>query len=482
MCLLTISYIYRVNYNVAFLTLDEFTNATSKIGSELTTAIATGRTSHLIGAAITSIFRFEIPSFFSILPRFFSIVFLYLSLILIFTLMKIPRPWVLVFSSCAVLMHQIDWQHNGMIAYFGTYNLYFAAFWGAFYIHEMRAKGGFRCAIVTLLLLVSFASELFIGLSLVYFAIEFWTRLPIRSWSKFFNALKSPFFYSISIFGLVFCIAQFVVQPAASAEMKNYLTGSFWQFGIGDVLSGTLLYTFFSIPFVNSAGLSTSVVFVLSGLLFVFSFLAVIVSLKEIRKPGMSRWHQTRNSLVILMVCLLWMPQLLMSLQPMKLRWILDGSSTRYIFSWYSWLAFFFLVSLILWTTKWGLRAMQSGAAKCVMLSVVLLLMFLSAYHNISFVSTLRKSKENWLFVRDISARSMSNVYLPEDLLRHPYILPIDEIKMRRYVAHVFGKQAIICRDMPAYFNSKTSGFETSNFKRLSSLGAQPGDLPIGCR
>jgi hypothetical protein len=108
---------------------------------------------------------------------------------------------------------------------------------------------------------------------------------------------------------------------------------------------------------------------------------------------------------LITLCALALIPSLLMALQPMKLEWILSGSSRRYAFSLYEWLAFVMLSSIFIKHSPLG-----KSIAVLVGLSVIATVMLLnSVFNNLKFTDSYADSLNNWRSLNKAILRSEGN-------------------------------------------------------------------------
>ncbi len=87
-------------------------------------------------------------------------------------------------------------------------------------------------------------------------------------------------------------------------------------------------------------------------------------------------------------------------------------------------------------------------------LLIVSLLIYLvvSIDNNLRFVKVYDQSKKNWLEIgRLVHENQFGDVRLPDHLLSHPHILPVDENLVKLYVKKTYGRNALVCSDMDGY-------------------------------
>ena len=414
----TIFYIFRLNLFFPFLTMDE-QNAllTPEFSNILKTVIENGRLSHLLAWFPFKILSFQNVATLDLMPRFLSVMSLYFVLCLY--LQGLYRSWVYAIAIASIIIcgHTVDWQHDGMFAFFGGYNVFAAAFLLALHLsRQEKTLGIVQYPLVVMLLLISFGSEFFLGLAALFFVLFYFLE-------KRRDLNVHCFAIAVTCYLLLFIVFRLIgAEQAAfevkSAGMEHYLYGNITEgASIYDMGRGALLYVYYSIPTPAAALESRSL---LGYGLAIVIFLSIITYLHKntIRSVEQS-WE-----ILLLSVCLIFVPSILLSLQPPKLAWILSGDSNRYAFSYYTWIGFMILLSYAL---KNEIR--KTGLVTIVITVALSSIVVNSMLKSQSFAAGYEKTRINWLEINsDFVKAKGKDYYVGQDQIRglQNRITPID--------------------------------------------------------
>ena len=426
----TIFYIFRLNLFFPFLTMDE-QNAllTPEFSNILKTVIENGRLSHLLGWFPFKILSFQNVATLDLMPRFLSVMSLYFVLCLY--LQGIYRSWVYAIAIASVIIcgHTVDWQHDGMFAFFGGYNVFAAAFLLALHLsRQEKTLGIVQYPLVVMLLLISFGSEFFLGLAALFFVLFYFLE-------KRRDLNVHCFAIAVTCYLLLFIVFRLIgAEQAAfevkSAGMEHYLYGNITEgASIYDMGRGALLYVYYSIPTPAAALESRSL---LGYGLAIVIFLSIITYLHKntIRSVEQS-WE-----ILLLSVCLIFVPSILLSLQPPKLAWILSGDSNRYAFSYYAWIGFMIILSYAL---KNEIR--KTGLIMIVISVALSSIVLSSMLKSQSFASRYEPTRNNWLEInRDLSNARGEKHYVGHDQILglQNWITPVDFDYLSKYAAKYY--------------------------------------------
>ena len=343
--LLVLLYLGCVNYSVAFTTMDDFEFALKPWSEIFVEAWNNSRPSQVLFSGISYLLAFNIPDSAGLTPRFLSMLALFASLILLVKKMGFDTRKSIAISGFTLITHQIDWQHNGLISYFGIYNLLLALFIGSIHL-ENTAKSLPHFALTVFMSLLSFASELFFGMSVIYLLIRGLSGQSLQ------RLRRSPITLACLIYLAFSILVLLSANGTKAVVMRDYLTGGY-RHGIFSMMQAALLYLFYSIPFSEDFTRNHDLGMLLgAGVLSIFC-LAAGIALRGIlsgNRNSESRstlHHGTIMLIMVIMVCALGVvPEFLMGIQPLKITWILQGQSHRYVFSLYTWIA---LLIAIFW-------------------------------------------------------------------------------------------------------------------------------------
>lgn len=480
--LLTICYLAMVNYRLPFMTMDELRAISDPLLDRFYLIGLYGRPSQVIGLLINQVISFRDVEFLSLTPRFITMIALLFALVAFFQKVGIPRIASIWGACFAVVTHQIDWQHNGLVAFFGGYNLLLAMFLMGVLIAGNEKKNFIRWATAYLLILLSFASEFFVGLMVIYLVAHWIEKLDSK------KIALSPHLWALLTYSICFVILKVSYQEEVhSSRMMNYLAGSASGYDIRQIGQGALIYFVNSIPLYGRGPIFSSLI--AGGVVALTIVLAILVGLRtngvlrERRSEAVTIQKEKRKtlsfSLYSIFVCLVFAPPILLSLQPMKLEWALAGASTRYAFSLYTWVGLIGLLSMmvLLYPVKYWSAKISIGAVAAIYVAISLM-------NNFDFLSKYNASFSNWkeMHERLINAKERV-VDLPISLFGHPYIvspLTPDRRMMDQFVEYQYKKSMRICRDgfdfsgplvMPVDVNKltgallKVSGVEGGNVR-----------------
>jgi len=426
----TAFYLFKLNLYFPFLTLDEQDAILAPGFSErIQNVLESGRLSHLLAWYPFKLLSFQSVTTVDLLPRFASIISLYL--VLCIYLQGIYKSWLYAIgiSSIIICGHAVDWQHDGMFAFFGAYNVFITAFLLALHLtRESKTVGVLHYPLVVLLLLISFSSEFFLGLATLFFVLFYFVDKR--------RDLKSICFaIAIAFYLLLFIIfrllgAEQVAFEAKSAGMERYLYGNITEgASIYDMGRGALLYVYYSIPTPAAALESRSLLGY--GLAIVICF-SIISDLHKDTIPSVGRsWE-----ILLLSACLIFVPSMLLSLQPPKLAWVLSGTSNRYAFSYYAWIGFMILLS---YAMKNEIR--RTGVLTIVISLALSSIVLSSMLKSQSFASRYEPTRNNWLEInRDLSAARGKKYYVGHDqvLGLQNWITPVDFDYLSKYAAKYY--------------------------------------------
>jgi hypothetical protein len=419
-CVLAFVYVGFVMYSLPYMTMDEIGWISRNRLDRLLETINMGRPSQYIMALTTYIIQFEKPYFINMTPRFIAVI------LMIYALFKYVKSCGLSDRAAAIyiifftLTHQLDWQHNGMLAFFAIFCIYIGAFLYA--INEDNWSSGFSFLRV-FLFLISFGNELFLIISIL---------ILIYSW--LIEKKRTINLREISI-ALLICAALYAyhfLYKEIPSGMQNYLVGSFGKFGYLDMMYSGFLYYTYSIPFLS---------YFLRGDLLKIGTIILTVSISIIFMIFAFRKQRQLDQkglyyLFILFILAI-LPQFLMSAQPSKVEWMLKDSSHRYAFSLYGWM----FISFVIFRIVEFLFERNNYIIKSILIAGILLFSFASLKNNITFVQGYTDSLNNWKVIVQSLSRDNENIELPRYLLRHPNILPVQDFHVQNYALHNFGKK-----------------------------------------
>ncbi len=438
-----VRHIIQINMSLSFMTLDELNFIVSNTLSTTYDTVTThGRVSHLISWPIAKLLSFYNPTILELTPRLISILSLYL--ILTIYLESVYRSWAyaIAFASIAIGGHLIDWQHNGMVAFFGSYNIFLSAFLlSLILVKDARSMGTVKLVAVILLLLISFSSELFVGLAVlctVYFAI----------FAK--NGRKIIFLFSGAVLAYIvlFIVFNFLVDSqgqfiVTKESMGDYLYGNLdGEFSLVEIVEGTLIYVYNSIP-ISSFRISSNFKYLYLVLGLVLALL--IISGRKNAKPHKERYGE----LFLIGSVLFIVPNFLISMQPMKLSWVLTGASNRYVFSYYSWIGFVFLLSIFLYLVS------KKRVYPIILFSALIgPFVVNSMKDSIGFTGPYIVSTNKWRDLNELLIDSKDDgITIGTHYLDHPGITPISLGYLQQFSTKFYNKELYLNSNLQVGFN-----------------------------
>lgn len=455
--LLTASYLIRVNYQLPFLTMDELAYI-GKMQGGIETRLLYGRPSHVIGTGINEVIGFYTPDILGLTKRLITMLALFASVAVALIHFKITPLRAIAVAAFAVVSHQIDWQHNGFVAFFGGYNLFLSFFLLALVLSE-RSRGRRGVYVLSLFcLFLSFTSEVFVGLAVIYATVR---AIQARSVD---NLYKSPVGFAAGLYIVLFILLRAIYEgdPTQNGGVSSatYAMGSLAAFSPVEILAGSLKSLIFSVPYFSELRLSNfttiSIASIAAVSLLVLSLRVFLESLKPGKGPSDIVNNGGSAAFLVTLCALAIAPPVLMALQPMKLEWILSGASCRYAFSLYGWVALVMIVSICISRS----RAAQSTPIAILVTVAAASFLNYTVPRNIAFADTYSESLAKWRNIDSTIRESKSSpVKLPIELLKHPYIIPFDTSKMRHNLGdilkliaiNVYGKKVIYCYDSNSY-------------------------------
>lgn len=447
--LLTACYLVVVNYRLPFMSMDEIRSIVDPLKDRFHLIGLYGRPSQVFGLLINLLISFRDVEFFSLTPRFMTMIALLFSLVVFFQKVGIQRTSSVLAVCFAIVTHELDWQHNGLVAFYGGYNLMLAMFLLGISLHDGDRKNNIRWMIAYLLILMSFASEFFVGLVVIYL-IALWLE-----GLKFNKIVRSPFFVALLTYLIFYFLLKLSSQEEAhSSRMNNYLVGALSDFSLQKIGEGVTIYFVNSIPLyglgpilsISIAGAAVALTVVFTGIVGAYVSIPWSAWERMVQKINNSNIKKISLSDYSVLLCLVFAPSILMSLQPMKLEWALSGASTRYAFSLYSWIG---IVGFIVIFFRFN--PIRHFVAKVFIFTVVIAYVVMSASSNIRFLSLYNTSFANWKLLNERLLKSKDSVVdLPISLFNHPYIvspLTPDRKMMDKFSEYQYGKTIRICRD-----------------------------------
>lgn len=435
-----IIYLALINYRLPFLTVDDFAAASTAWAEQINHVLRIGRPSLLIGDLLNLFLAFHIPNILELTPRFVSMVVLVAAIFLTLRRLSFAATSSVLITGFAILTHQLDWQHNGLIAFFGGYNLRLGFFLLALIALESFENKLLRFLVVFVLIVLSFSSELFVGLAIIYVLL----RIAIEKNPR--SVYADPLVWAITLY---LAASIFIIGGAdvgAHRVEQVYLTGALERNRLSDMAIAALLYYINSIPLYSRLDFSKTVSVALS--------LAVLLPLVVVMTKALKDDIESKGSavdgggkvvsampLIIVLAVMGIAPQCLIALSTQKYDWIMSGASTRYLFSLYTW------VSLVLIGAVTCRKYAPSGKiVKYIVAAPLVIFLSVSVANNMRFANEYKQSKENWLEIDKIVREAeCGDVKIPVRLLSHPYILPVDDEGIKKYIKNVYKRNARVC-------------------------------------
>ncbi len=446
---LPLIYFGYINFNLPFMTDDELFFLVRPPYAQLQDIVAHGRVSHFFGTVISQLLNFRAPTPLELIPRFFSMVALFVSLIIYLRHIGLSLILSALLGGLILMAHQVDWQNNGFVAFFGGYNVYLALFLIAIVLHEKQNKKRYINFFVYLLLLLSYSSEVFVGLSFIYLLSYF-----LIYKKKIQEIIFSPFFAAIASYILLY-VTVFLASgslepgtPSPSGSMRFYLSGSVDSFAFYQIIQGTLMYVANSLPYfvdLHYNQTTTTIVGVL--IVSIAGFVAYKIFVHFIQSGSQQAKYRQLLLHSIIWISLLVLPQFLISLQPMKLNWLLSGASNRYVFALYSWIAICLLAIVFMAANKTN--------KKLVSMSIFLLFLFasFSAYSNIKYITPYREFLDKWqkIDIRFKESSQKQSAKIPAELMMSTGPAPFGIPFIRDYGKFLYDTEVLICTSSNYY-------------------------------
>ena len=420
--LLTVAYLALINYQLPFLTMDEIRATSTSFSDSVHLINLYGRPSQVIGTILNKALSFYNVEYLSLTPRFFAMMALLYALSMFFSNIVGSLDRAVLMSCFILVTHQLDWQHNGLIAFFGGYCLTLSLFLFAVRITQKTKHSRWHSALACLMFFFSFASEFFVGLALVYmFALYF-------DFHK--NRIKqiTPILLSLLIYTLFYIVLKFNFQINVHAEgMSNYLVGSAGKYSFFDITKGYLIYLVNSMPLYDlgpvKSLLPALLITVTVALMAVIMFRNIYIYKHDILRSdvvaGNNVQGQNSFSVFSIILCMIFVQPILMALQPMKLEWALSGASQRYAFSFYTWIGIAALIFILYF------KYVTKNAKVNILIFIgICCFSIVSACKNIEYARGYKESFLKWQEVHKLmNVKDRSSVDLPISLLIHPYIV-----------------------------------------------------------
>ncbi|WP_114416412.1 hypothetical protein [Marinospirillum perlucidum] len=442
--LFTLYYLWYINFALPIMTWDEFQNGFKSADEQLAEILKSGRLSHFLAYPINAILKFVIPEFSAVLPRYFALIMLPITLVALLIILRVSKKKSFVVAFLPILMHQLDWQHNGQIAFFGSYNVYAALFIIAIILDASQkfdeSMSIHKWIFGFIVSILAFASELF------FIAAGFYIFLKIINYRCSVTVVvRSPLCSAVAVYGVFLITVIFYNFNASNAEaeaMGNYLYGSVNTASVYNLLKITLLYAVNSIPYLNTMGfdvfgkLVISVVIV--SILSVFAFRAIVSIINK---------TATHKSIIFLVSLLIYFgSSFLLSLQPIKSQWMLDNHNTRYVFNFYGWLI---LYLILFFAIDRYCKNVKSSIPFNIFVVASIVFAVYSINENIKFVDRYSESKDKWIAIDQIAENSIANnqkeVGFHIDYLVHPDIVSFSRDSFSRFIDFEYNLDAKYC-------------------------------------
>lgn len=439
-------YLIALNFQLPFLTVDELSSILSTRHERVTSILSSGRYSQLLSIPIVEVLSFYNPNKYGLFPRFASMLLLFAALISLARRLSFSLYASTLLAAFIPMAHEVDWQHNGFVAFFGSYNVFLAFFIFAMILDERVSRNILISVLIFIFLMFSYSSELFIGLSLIYLVLQ---RIISGKGEGF---ARSPFFWSIVFYVAGFLLLRLVSNHESTAGMAGYLYGAVGTAGIADIVKGALLYFINSLPFYHKLSLSAPVSVILASIILIIASVALFISLFRLSRS--SEVDGSDNAVAekrkILLSCIIFIfavsPNILIAIQPMKLNWILSGASARYAFSFYTWIGFAILVAYFVKRSMSAKNARIANALSMLMIIFSIGLVCYSAGRNIKFAKKYRDSRKSWQQLNKLLSQNKSKeVVVSPAYLKHPYITAVSAEYLKAYAKRFYGVQLRVC-------------------------------------
>lgn len=434
-------YVVYISFNLPHMTYDELQGVANPFSYQMIVNIESGRISHHIALLINQAIGFVIPDFEGMLKRAVVIFLFFVVLYLYLRHMNFEKNISSILVFLALFGHQLDWQHNGMLSFFGGYLFYLSCFLISIILYE-KQKGFFISFVLSsFFLILSFSSEVFVGLSVLYFIGIYFSKNKV-----FFNP---HFYFSILYFFLYFYMQRYT-STEKSLLMADYTLGSIKAFSFIDIIEVWGLYLYYSIPYLDLIKYRPNGILILFFVIFLLG-IALYRYFLAFGFRTLLGWHY------LLWVTLLLGPQFLISLQPMKAQWMLDGASSHYVFSFYTWISLLVLV-LMFFKKK-----------EFIFLSVLLFpfLVFV-LLKNVGFIENYKPSIIKWKAIELEADRAKENnedsIKLLHSDISHPFISSIPENIMAKLIFKEYEINTYFCRKNSIYDFSVDSDLDLTGF------------------
>lgn len=481
---IVVIYLAYVNYNLPFLTTDELVSAKLGLHELLKQPFRHGRVSQvLMGIIVDGTLMFDFPSPLKLTPRYISMLLAYVTIFLILNKLGFRSAGAIAIASFAIIVHQLDWRNNGLIAFFGGYNLLLAFFMFAVLVLDFKLQNAVKWLLVFLFLMLSFASELFFGLAVIYLILTKITN------SDDYKLSRHPFLWAIMVNFILFLITRLYVATDTNA-IDNYMFGALGKQGfLLSIVKSTLWFFLYSIPFYDFLGTAKNFDLAVSFLMILFFGFFLITKVinkgnsdivisnsasEAIDKPGPTLKIAGNGSnrhipLLVIIFVLAIAPQLLMSIQPMKLDWALadDKQAIRYVFSFYTWICICVLSAYFLKS-----YSSRFPIAKYVAFIVVSMVFFQALKMNIAFVSSYSDAMVKWRALESLEKVDSDIVAIDQNLLYHPYLNNV--IVLKDYIQTRLGKKIVLCNkeiDNGYYFSRALPSLSLTGFSGAEAQG-----------
>lgn len=449
-------YLGIVNFSLPFMVLDEIRSLSQSAADGYRLILLYGRSSTLISHLINQVIGFNSIVYVNLIPRYFAMVTVLIGISTAFNMIGYSWKVSAILASLAIMTHQVDWQHNGLVAFFAGYSLYLGVYLISLFLALRGKENIYSKLTIIFLLVLSYSSELFVLASFGYLCVEAISKNK-------FPDLKNSFVVSIIIYLLIFVYVRGQSANEHVKHMDSYILGAYSKFSVKEIFLSIMVYTAGIIPHVqmksrDSIAIALSI-FLFVGLLFIYA----IKKLNEI--------EYAKLQLMLFAVIILLLPPILMSLQPLKVEWAIHDMSNRYAFSMYGWFGVLLLI---------GSAINFSKNQKVLSLNLnifVIFLIFLVLYsvpRNLDFVKSYKNSFLKWKELNVQANNGQGDLLIDRDLLNHPYIVPYDRKLYSEYIRAVYSRRLLVCDAAGFNLAKANKDFEKirlSNFYEAESDG-----------
>lgn len=436
----TFIYLIFINYSYAYLHTDEFAAVSVTTKEAIDAVYLHTRISHLFSIIPTNILKFTDPGPVQLIPRLLSMIGIATAIFYILNNLKINKNYSGIIIFASVVLHQLDSFHNGLIAFFGGYNLFFLIYF-IILIKSLNRFGGEKSErniiytlILTVLLLISYASEIFVISSTI-------VSLYYLIYRK--DKIYNPFFLSLLIYLITFLYIRLNGIEANINSIQNYLIGNVGSRSIQEIMTVAVLYLFNSIPYVGilklGIGIQVTVVII---------FLCMIMCAGYLIFRRNNNLKNNNVFQVFIAMCVVGIvPQILMALQPNKTMWALDYGISRYAFSLYTWILYVISLFVIINKLADNLNKKIKFLINYTFILGFLSFSYLAIKANLSFINKYKDAKHNWRLIANIakSAGESGVIKVSSDLLYNPGPLPINVERFKKFISINFQKQSLVC-------------------------------------